>query len=260
MRETGRTKRFVAVVGHGPELQRDEGAIAILRALGADARGLDLWEDPSALFETEGASVARALVVEAMDRPDLAVAALRGLRRDTRLAHVGALVALTVSAAPRIEPSGGFDDFVLSPYVPTELYARVRMLEWRRSEFANEERVKIGAIVIDRSAHEVVCDGYQVALTSKEFALLAFLAERRGKVVSREELLAKVWSARYEGGERTVDIHVRRLRAKLGSALPLMTLRGSGYKLALPDEASAEDEPGFEEPAGQRPQKAGVPG
>ncbi len=259
MRETGRTKRFVAVVGHGPELEREEGALSILRGLGADARGLDLWEDPSLLFAADESSIVRVVVVEAMDRPDLAVAALRGLRRDSRLAHVGALVALTVSAAPRIEPSGGFDDFVLSPYVPTELYARVRMLEWRRSEFANEERVKIGSIVIDRSAHEVIADGYQVALTSKEFALLAFLAERRGKVVSREELLAKVWSARYEGGERTVDIHVRRLRAKLGAALPLVTMRGSGYKLTLPDETTVDDEPGLGH-AGNRLQKASVPG
>ena len=65
--------------------------------------------------------------------------------------------------------------------------------------------------------------------------MLAFLCERRGKVLSREQLLARVWGNRYEGGPRTVDIHVRRLRAKLGEALPLETLRGSGYKLRVPD-------------------------
>jgi DNA-binding response OmpR family regulator len=89
--------------------------------------------------------------------------------------------------------------------------------------------------VVDKAGHEVYVDGKPVQLTAKEFALLAYLCERRGKVLSREHLLARVWGNRYEGGPRTVDIHVRRLRAKLGSALPLETLRGSGYKLRAPD-------------------------
>ena len=84
--------------------------------------------------------------------------------------------------------------------------------------------------------------GRTVALTAKEFALLAYLCERRGKVLTRDHLLAHVWGSRYEGGARTVDIHVRRLRAKLGDALPLETLRGSGYKLRAPDGKHEEDE------------------
>ena len=110
-----------------------------------------------------------------------------------------------------------------------------RALEWRRSEFATEERHKVAGIVVDKAGHEVYVDGRAVQLTAKEFALLAYLCERRGKVLSREHLLARVWGNRYEGGPRTVDIHVRRLRAKLGPALPLETLRGSGYKLRSPD-------------------------
>ncbi|MFT3767326.1 MAG: response regulator transcription factor [Minicystis sp.] len=145
---------------------------------------------------------------------------------------------MTAPQAARVEPSSGFDDFVLVPYVPAELYARIRLLEWRRSEFATEERMKVGSLVIDRAAHDVLLDGASVPLTAKEFALLAYLCERRGKVVSREELLRRVWGNRYEGGARTVDIHVRRLRAKLGTALPLATLRGSGYKLEAAVTAS----------------------
>ena len=76
-------------------------------------------------------------------------------------------------------------------------------------------------------------------LTAKEFALLAFLATNRGRVFSREILLSRVWGASYEGGARTVDIHVRRLRAKLGDALPLETLRGAGYKLRMPGDGAA---------------------
>src|SRR6185436_18195215 len=97
-------------------------------------------------------------------------------------------------------------------------------------------------ITIDRAAQEVNLYGRSIQLTAKEFALLAYLCDRRGKVLSREHLLARVWGNRYDGGPRTVDIHVRRLRAKLGEALPLDTLRGSGYKLRAPDVAASEDE------------------
>ena len=205
----------------------------VLRGLGAEVRPLDLWDEPARLFRGED-EVARAIVVEALDRPDLAAAALRALRRDPRLEHIGALVAVTVAQIARLEPSSGFDDFLLVPYVPAELYARVRMVEWRRSEFSTEERIKVGPLVIDRAAHEVTAGGAQVTLTAREFSLLSYLCERRGKVVSRAELLRRVWGSDYEGGDRTVDIHVRRLRAKLGPALPLTTLRGSGYRLERP--------------------------
>ncbi|WP_438004764.1 response regulator transcription factor [Sorangium sp. So ce321] len=234
-------RSFIAIVGHGPDLERDEGAASVLRSLGADVRTLDLWDDPPRLF-LDDESKARAIVVEALDRPDLAAAALRALRREPRLEEVGALVAVSVAQIARIEPSSGFDDFLLVPYVPAELYARVRLVEWRRSEFATEERVKVGAIVIDRAAHDVSVGGMHVPLTAKEFALLSYVCERRGKVVSRTELLRRVWGSQYEGGARTVDIHVRRLRAKLGAALPLVTLRGAGYRLESPVPGSGGPE------------------
>lgn len=230
-------RSFIAIVGHEPELDREDGAASVLRGLGAEVRTLDLWDDPSRLFEADSVDsphAVRAILIEALERPDLAVAALRALRRESRLHEVGAIAAVSVSQIARLDPSSGFDDFVLSPYVPAELYARIRMVEWRRSEFATEERVKIGPIVIDRAAREVLVGGIQVPLTSKEFALLVHLCDRRGKVVSREELLQRVWGDLYEGGARTIDIHVRRLRAKLGSALPIATLRGAGYKLLAP--------------------------
>lgn len=231
-----RATRFIAIVGHGPELEREEGASSVLRSLGAEVRTLDLWDEPARLFRSDE-DAARVVVLEAIERPDLAVAALRALRREPRLHGVGALVAVSASQVARLEPSSGFDDFVLFPYVPAELYARIRLIEWQRSEFSTDERVKLGAIVIDRAAHEVSVDGRAVVLTAKEFALVSFLADRRGKVVSRGEILSRVWGQRFEGTTRTVDIHVRRLRAKLGPALPLHTLRGAGYKLMDPSES-----------------------
>ena len=234
-----RARAFIGVLGHGPLLEREDGAASVLRQLGATVRTLDLWDDPVNLIEDEddecGIS-ARALVFEALDRPDLAIAALRAVRKEHYFDGVGALIAVSVGQVARVDPASGFDDFVMNPYVPEELYARIRSLEWRRSEFASEERHKVGGIVVDKAAHEVSVDGRPISLTAKEFALLAYLCDRRGKVLSREHLLANVWGNRYEGGPRTVDIHVRRLRAKLGDALPLETLRGAGYKLRAPDD------------------------
>jgi DNA-binding response OmpR family regulator len=229
---SARVPSFVLVVGERSRLEHEEGAANQLRQLGAAVRTLELWEDASNVLGQGERGEVRAVIVEAGERPDLAASVLRAVRKESHLETTPSIVAVVAGQVARVEPSSGFDDFVLVPYVPTELYARIRLLEWRRSEFATEERMKVGSIVIDRAAHEVLLDGASVALTAKEFALLAYLCERRGKVVSREELLRRVWGNRYEGGARTVDIHVRRLRAKLGQALPLATLRGAGYKLS----------------------------
>jgi DNA-binding response OmpR family regulator len=232
---------FVLVVGHRSEVESAEGAAAQLRQLGAEVRTLPLWEDFASVIED--ATPVRAIVFEAGDRPDLAMAALRSARREAVLEAAPAIVAVPARQVARVEPSSGFDDFIVVPCVAAELYARIRRLEWNKSEFLTEERLKMGSLVIDRAAHDVTVDGRRIVLTAKEFALLAFLATNRGRVFSREALLARVWGARYEGGARTVDIHVRRLRAKLGEALPLETMRGAGYKLRSPQEAggAAED-------------------
>jgi DNA-binding response OmpR family regulator len=111
----------------------------------------------------------------------------------------------------------------------------VRRAEWTRSEFSATERIKIGAMEIDLAAYEVSVDGRNVELTHQEFALLSFLAQNRGRVYTRDQLLSRVWGVDYYGGSRTVDIHVRRLRMKLGSAAePIQTVRGVGYKMKVP--------------------------
>lgn len=223
----------IAVVGHGPELEREGGAAPILRSLGAEVRTFDLWDAPSSGNLRDPVRL-RVLLIEALDRPDLGAAALRSWRKHPASEGVGAIIAVTVAQVSRIEPTLGFDDFVLAPYVPAELYARVRAIEWAKSEFSAYDRLKIGAIVVDKAAHEVHVGGQPIELTAKELALLTYLCERRGRVFSREHLLEHVWGKAYEGGTRTVDIHVRRLRQKLGAELPLETVRGSGYKLRPP--------------------------
>jgi DNA-binding response OmpR family regulator len=213
--------------------------VSLLRSLGATVRTIDLWDDPSAICPADD-EMLRAIVVEAMDRPDLAAAALRALRREPLLNQVGAIFAVTAARAGQLNPELGFDDFVLVPYVAPELYARIRHVEWRKSDFSNEERIKIGNVVIDRSGHAVFVDGHAIKLTAREFSLLLHLAEQRGRVVSRDDALERVWGEAYEGGARTVDIHIRRLRQKLGAAFPLITLRGFGYKLMSADEGEAQ--------------------
>lgn len=208
----------------------------MLRQLGADVELSDIWDGFEPTLETALAErrPIRAVVFDVGARPDLAVMALRAARRRLDLSTTPCLVALDPGQVARLEPSAGFDDFIVTPCNPSELYARIRAQEWRRSEFSTEERVKIGALVIDRAAHDATAGGRRIDLTAKEFALLSFLAANRGRVFSRETLLARVWGSAYEGGPRTVDIHVRRLRAKLGSDLPIETLRGAGYKLRAP--------------------------
>lgn len=235
----GKSGSFVLVVGHRALVDSPEGAAALLRTLGSEVRTLDLWDDFVNVVEQARADGdVRTMVFEAGERPDLAAAALRAARKVPELTEIPTVVTLPPRQITSFDPASGFDDFIVMPCVPAELYARIRALEWRRSEFATEERLKIGALLVDRAAHEVSVEGRRITLTAKEFALLAFLATNRGRVFSRETLLARVWGSRYEGGARTVDIHVRRLRAKVGDALPLETLRGAGYKLRAPNDPS----------------------
>ena len=224
---------WILVVGRSDQLERAEGGVVVLRDLGCRVRALDLW-DP--LDEAElAAQPPTAVLVEALDQVDAGKAALARLRAVAPLAEVPSIIAVTVNALQRLDPQDGFDDFVLVPYVPAELYVRVRRIEWRKSEFEAGERLKIGGLCIDLAAHEVTVDGRDAELTHQEFALLKFLAQHRGRVFSREQLLARVWGVDYYGGSRTVDIHVRRLRMKLGSgSKPLETVRGVGYKMKAP--------------------------
>ena len=224
--------RILAVVGHGPELEREDGAARMLRSLGAEVFTHHLWDDAALLIER--AAGLRIIIIETLNRPDYAAQLTRSLRTHVELSSIPLLVAVSAAQVAQLDYAAGFNDFLVHPYLADELYARIRRLEWLASEFNNDERMKIGTIVIDKQAQEVRNGGALVALTQRERALLIYLCERRGRAASRRELLARVWGTDYQGGPRTVDIHVRRLRKKLGKALPLRTLHGVGYRVDGP--------------------------
>jgi DNA-binding response OmpR family regulator len=173
-----------------------------------------------------------AVVIEAGDDWQRAQRTIQKIRDGGPLLEVPILVAVTVARLPALDFSIGFDDFVLMPIVPAELYARLRQLDWKSATFGSDEVIKIDDLVIDVAGYEARLAGRRVDLTHQEFELLRFLAQHRGRVFTRQALLERAWGYQYAGGTRTVDIHVRRVRSKLGQAGELIeTVRNVGYKM-----------------------------
>lgn len=159
----------------------------------------------------------------------------RALRTDRATAAVPIImVTARAEEADRIRGLElGADDYLAKPFSPNELVARIRAL-MRRSKRAKpaDAIIRLGPLVMDLARHTVLDDGRDVKLTAKEFMLLQYLLEHRGRVLSRDLLLGDVWGYRYTGGTRTVDVHVRRLREKLPVLVDaLVTVKQFGYKL-----------------------------
>jgi two-component system alkaline phosphatase synthesis response regulator PhoP len=208
--------------------------------------------DKAGYVTTRAASGRDALRLIAAKAPDLVVLDLmlphvdglevcRAVRAGEHTADLP-IIMLTARAEESERIVGlelGADDYLAKPFSPNELVARVRAL-LRRAERAAAAATRIeigkplayGPIEVDRERHVVSSDGRDVTLTAKEFLLLEYLMQHRGRVLSRDVLLTDVWGYRYTGGTRTVDVHVRRLREKLPVlADGLITVKQFGYKL-----------------------------
>ena len=125
----------------------------------------------------------------------------------------------------------GADDYVTKPFSPREIVARIKAVLRRGRVESAPTKSSFGPLSVDLARHEAVIDGRPVPLASQEWALLETLLGNQGLVLSRQQLLDSAWGTDWIGDPRTVDVHVRQLRRKLGDDLPLATVRGVGYRL-----------------------------
>jgi len=164
------------------------------------------------------------------------VKALCQILRTTGIS-VPLLLVVTEGGLTAVTPDWGVDDVVLEHAGPAEVDARIRLAIGRSQRSQPTERIQTSGVVIDEASYSAKVRGRPLDLTYKEFELLRFLAAHPSRVFTREQLLSEVWGYDYFGGTRTVDVHVRRLRAKLGDLESLIgTVRNVGYRFNVHEE------------------------
>ena len=164
-------------------------------------------------------------------RQDLASAKSLCKILNTTGINVPLVLVLTEGGLTAVSADWGVDDVILSTAGPAEVDARIRLVIDRLAKGSSGSKIQASGVVIDEASYSAKVHGRPLDLTFKEFELLRFLATHPSRVFTREQLLSEVWGYDYFGGTRTVDVHVRRLRAKLGDLESLIgTVRNVGYR------------------------------
>jgi DNA-binding response OmpR family regulator len=208
---------------------------------------LEYLAHPVATLPLDEASLSAAaakdlVVIDATRDLSRAQALCRGLRGGGD--HLAILVVMPEAGLAGLQRDWGATDFVLPAAGPAEVEARVRLLTQRPVVADPDAAIRVGDLVVDPVSYQVRLRGRPLDLTYKEFELLKTLANAPNRVFTRELLLQEVWGYDYFGGSRTVDVHIRRLRAKLGPEHEgiIVTVRGVGYKLVPPGKKGSHSE------------------
>jgi DNA-binding response OmpR family regulator len=184
---------------------------------------------------TQVAADAPALIVLDLLLPDIdGVEVCRRVRQDSDI-PILMLTARDEDVDKIIGLEVGADDYLTKPFNPRELVARVKSVLRRsapQKRRADSKQIRHGELVVDAGSREVHVGEEEVQLAPKEFDLLWELLDHRGLVLTRDQLLERVWGYTFAGDTRTVDVHVRQVRRKLGEASPITTVWGVGYKVA----------------------------
>lgn len=221
-------------------LEDDDGirnfVIYALNSSGLEAEG---FGTPSAFWKRMGEELPELLLLDIMLPEEDGFSVLEKLRGDSSTRALP-VIMLTAKDDERDKVKGldsGADDYVSKPFGTMELISRVKALLRRTSAAGstNNGELTIGGLTILPSQHRVMAEGNTIALTHKEYDLLLLLVKHREEVLSRDTLLKEVWGYDFSGESRTVDVHIRTLRAKLGQYGDIIhTVRGAGYKAGEP--------------------------
>ena len=219
-------------------LLEDDGSIRELVCYSLNKTGsvAEGFAAPSQFYSALERELPELVILDVMLPEEDGISILKKLRASSKTAHIP-IIMLTARDSEFdkvIALDAGADDYVTKPFGVMELIARVKALLRRSSRFDNTDRCyKAGGLSVFTTRHEVLCNGEGVMLTYKEFELLCFLFEHRGAVLNRDQILREVWGYEFDGENRTVDVHVRTLRRKLGECADVIeTVRGVGYKIA----------------------------
>ena len=217
----------------------DEQRIRESLATRLSERGHDVETVARAIDGVEGAVSGNFdVVVLDLGLPDIdGTEALRMIRAVSQVPVVVATARDDESDIISVLDAGA-DDYVIKPYSADHLAARIRAVLRRSGDTLEEDTITVAGLRLDLNAHEATLDGRSLELTARAFDLLAYLASRTGKLISKRELLAEVWRQPYGGADKTVDVHVSWLRKELGetAAEPryIHTRRGVGIRLVDP--------------------------